>query len=126
MDEEAESLTRRAAAYGAVSLTINGVVADEVKASCQQFGPNVTIVSDAPGRYRFKGYVAGGGLAPAIIGLAQEKGWHIADFEQEGGALDILFAASRGSTCLTSVRSSSESYPRTLLRLSPTSSFLCS
>ena len=67
MDEEAESLTRRAAAYGAVSLTINGVVADEVKASCQQFGPNVAIVGDA-GRYRFKGYVAGGGLAPAIIG----------------------------------------------------------
>ena len=73
------------------------MVADEVKASCQQFGPNVTIVSDAPGRYRFKGYVAGGGLAPAIIGLAQEKGWHIADFEQEGGALDILFAASTGA-----------------------------
>ena len=97
LDEEAESLTRRAEAHGVVSLTINEVAADEIKASCQQLGPNVAIVSDAPGRYRFKGYVEGGGLAPALIGLAQEKGWHIADFEQEGGALDSLFAASTGA-----------------------------
>ena len=41
LDEEAESLTRRAEAYGVVSLTINEVVADEIKASCQQLGPNV-------------------------------------------------------------------------------------
>jgi len=97
LDEEAESLTRRAEAHGVVSLTINEVAADEIKASCQQLGPNVAIVSDAPGRYRLKGYVEGGGLAPALIGLAQEKGWHIADFEQEGGALDSLFAASTGA-----------------------------
>ena len=74
LDEEAESLTRRAEAHGVVSLTINEVAADEIKASCQQLGPNVAIVSDAPGRYRLKGYVEGGGLAPALIGLAQEKG----------------------------------------------------
>ena len=97
LDEEVESLARRAEAYGAVSLTINEVAADEIKASCQGLGPNVTIVSDAPGRYRFKGYVEGEGLASALIGLAQEKGWHIADFEQEGGALDSLFASSTGA-----------------------------
>ena len=80
-----------------VSLTINEVSADDIRASCQRLGPNVTIDSDAPGRYRFTGYVAGGGLASALINLAQEKGWHIADFEQEGGALDSLFAASTGA-----------------------------
>ena len=67
--DEAESLTRRAEAHGVVSLTINEVAADEIKASCQQLGPNVAIVSDAPGRYRLKEEGVGGGLALELIGL---------------------------------------------------------
>ena len=95
LDEEAESLTRRAALMAQYRLRLTGWWRMRSRHRVNSLDP--TLPSLAMRRVAIVQRVCGRRRTCIAHWSSARKGWHIADFEQEGGALDILFAASTGA-----------------------------